>query len=377
MACLKGKKGKESLAGDIAVKNSKCKSPFVAVPMDVTTINAGNASRHGVMMPLYNGGMLENTNLQADSLVKAGHEIAQGLKAMHDAGLHHRDLKPANIMLHNGSVRIVDFGCVKKNEELVAVNKPVGSFFKGVMTLAELEKKMNIPEADRSNIKQLRQNLEKRVVELQKSEFDDSYRNKLSDVLVAMSSYKNALAQLTVKAKTILLDQLQGSIENCFIANVRGGGSPPYLAPEAEGKAPLTDLERTDPVAANSARDAYAFGVTRCELALVLAIPTREGRSFDEFILDVKESAVKCNAQDSKLINALTEFSSAEEFESAIMDQRYLNLTSVIKAVQNGDGPATHSLALDRLLSKMLSVDPMLRPSLIEIEEFFRLLPTG
>lgn len=41
-------------------------------------------------------------------------DIVLGLKELHDLRIMHRDLKLANLMLHNGSVKIVDLGFAKE-----------------------------------------------------------------------------------------------------------------------------------------------------------------------------------------------------------------------------------------------------------------------
>ena len=43
--------------------------------------------------------------------------LFQALSAMHENGLIHRDISPDNIMLENGSVRLLDFGCAREAED--------------------------------------------------------------------------------------------------------------------------------------------------------------------------------------------------------------------------------------------------------------------
>src|SRR5207248_5103818 len=49
--------------------------------------------------------------LGGPKILRIAHELAQGLSAIHEAGILHRDLKPSNVMLdQNGVVQILDFG---------------------------------------------------------------------------------------------------------------------------------------------------------------------------------------------------------------------------------------------------------------------------
>lgn len=40
-------------------------------------------------------------------------EIARGLQHLADFNIIHRDIKPANLLLHNGVIKIADFGFAK------------------------------------------------------------------------------------------------------------------------------------------------------------------------------------------------------------------------------------------------------------------------
>ena len=75
------------------------------------------SNRYYIVMERIDGGDLA-TRLASGRLDERGARelfagIADGMHAVHAAGLVHRDLKPANVMLHAGSPRIVDFGIAK------------------------------------------------------------------------------------------------------------------------------------------------------------------------------------------------------------------------------------------------------------------------
>jgi tetratricopeptide (TPR) repeat protein/tRNA A-37 threonylcarbamoyl transferase component Bud32/TolB-like protein len=56
----------------------------------------------------------EADHLRWEQVLDLGIQVAQGLSAIHQAGLIHRDIKPSNLMLRsNGQVKIMDLGLVK------------------------------------------------------------------------------------------------------------------------------------------------------------------------------------------------------------------------------------------------------------------------
>ncbi|MFC4909887.1 serine/threonine-protein kinase [Actinomadura gamaensis] len=62
----------------------------------------------------------ENGPLEANTGAALGDLLAEGLGAIHEAGLLHRDLKPANILLAHDGPKIIDFGLVSLGEALNA-----------------------------------------------------------------------------------------------------------------------------------------------------------------------------------------------------------------------------------------------------------------
>ena len=66
--------------------------------------NNGNLS---TFLRKYNGRLSE---YQATKICK---EIVAGYKTVYNNGIIHRDIKPENILIHNGSVKISDFGFSK------------------------------------------------------------------------------------------------------------------------------------------------------------------------------------------------------------------------------------------------------------------------
>ncbi|MEV4251834.1 serine/threonine-protein kinase [Spirillospora sp. NPDC049652] len=62
----------------------------------------------------------ENGPLGTDTGAALGDLLAEGLGAVHEAGLLHRDLKPANILLAHDGPKIIDFGLVSLGEALTA-----------------------------------------------------------------------------------------------------------------------------------------------------------------------------------------------------------------------------------------------------------------
>jgi serine/threonine-protein kinase ULK/ATG1 len=54
-----------------------------------------------------------NSRLSEYQALKIAREIVQGYRCLYDSNIVHRDLKPANLLLHNGEIKISDFGFSK------------------------------------------------------------------------------------------------------------------------------------------------------------------------------------------------------------------------------------------------------------------------
>jgi Protein kinase domain len=67
--------------------------------------------------------------LAVPAVLRLGSGLAQGLRAIHAAGLVHRDLKPANVLLASDGPRVIDFGISRSREAsmLTATGMVVGS----------------------------------------------------------------------------------------------------------------------------------------------------------------------------------------------------------------------------------------------------------
>ena len=60
--------------------------------------------------------VLEHGPLPAESVLALARGLAEGLKAIHAAGVVHRDLKPANVLLASDGPRVIDFGISRAAE---------------------------------------------------------------------------------------------------------------------------------------------------------------------------------------------------------------------------------------------------------------------
>jgi serine/threonine protein kinase len=68
--------------------------------------------------------------LDPAAVLELGAALAEGLGAIHKAGLIHRDLKPANIILADDGPRIIDFGIARGDglTRLTVTGMPIGTF---------------------------------------------------------------------------------------------------------------------------------------------------------------------------------------------------------------------------------------------------------
>lgn len=57
----------------------------------------------------------EGGRIPMEKLLKIIEPLFSALRAMHDAGLVHRDISPDNLMLEQGRVRLLDFGCARES----------------------------------------------------------------------------------------------------------------------------------------------------------------------------------------------------------------------------------------------------------------------
>ena len=70
-----------------------------------------------------NGGSLEEYlkknagSLSEDETILVMGELLEAFMEMNEKNLMHRDIKPANILIHNGKIKIADFGFSRVFEE--------------------------------------------------------------------------------------------------------------------------------------------------------------------------------------------------------------------------------------------------------------------
>ncbi len=81
----------------------------------VSLLDAGIVEgRTFLVLELVEGGtlrdLLDTSRLDATQVAVLGHQLADALAYVHDAGIVHRDIKPANVLIGDGGPRLADFG---------------------------------------------------------------------------------------------------------------------------------------------------------------------------------------------------------------------------------------------------------------------------
>ena len=97
--------------------------PNVGAVFDVEPRDPAAGVEPFFVMELCEGGsladMMGTRRMEPDALAPIVADIAQGLAAIHDAGLVHRDVKPANVLIAGGRAKLGDLGLARP-EEMVA-----------------------------------------------------------------------------------------------------------------------------------------------------------------------------------------------------------------------------------------------------------------
>jgi hypothetical protein len=98
--------------------------------------------------PSLKAAVAEHGPLEAARALRLGAQLAEGLAAIHAAGLIHRDLKPANIILAADGARIIDFGVARILEAsmLTAPGALVGTY--AFMSPEQIRAEPAGPESD-------------------------------------------------------------------------------------------------------------------------------------------------------------------------------------------------------------------------------------
>ncbi len=121
-----------NLAGDPAIAErfdrearalAALNHPNVVAVFDVEPGDPAAGVEPFFVMELCEGGSLADLmadgRMEPDTLVPMVADIAEGLAAIHDAGLVHRDVKPANVLIAGGRAKVGDLGLARP-EQMVA-----------------------------------------------------------------------------------------------------------------------------------------------------------------------------------------------------------------------------------------------------------------
>ncbi|MBA2727026.1 MAG: protein kinase [Parachlamydiaceae bacterium] len=252
------KEALRDISGEVKVMNSSIQNTdHILIPKAIThivTTNEEGVELHktGVIMPFCDGGDLRNKVF--DTKNKAGlaefkviaEGVSNGLVELHKAGLSHRDLKPENMMIHNGVVKIADFGGVVSDRdfEYTISTEDLNSFLEMIGKNGESE---SIREKFKG-IDGLRNN------------------NSLNSKIVSeLREYAKLLKDKESDPKIKALRLRTNSIVNKYDGRVGsllfGSGTSAYLPLECEIKADLST-----PKDSSKYRDVYSLGVSLFQL---------------------------------------------------------------------------------------------------------------
>jgi eukaryotic-like serine/threonine-protein kinase len=98
---------------------SSLNHPYIVTVYEIGQVEAEHGARHYIAYELIEGQtlrhLLRQTKLVWPEAVRIAIQIAEALKAAHEARIIHRDIKPENVMLRpDGRVKVLDFGIAKR-----------------------------------------------------------------------------------------------------------------------------------------------------------------------------------------------------------------------------------------------------------------------
>jgi serine/threonine-protein kinase len=130
--------------------------PNVVAVFDVEPGDPAAGVEPFFVMELCEGGSLADLmgsdRIEPDALVPIVADVAEGLAAIHEAGLVHRDVKPANVLIAGGRAKLGDLGLARPDEMVAQTSLTAAGTALGTLAYLAPERLAGVPATGAADV---------------------------------------------------------------------------------------------------------------------------------------------------------------------------------------------------------------------------------